>query len=51
MLTTNEIPIIMQELCRLMEEYYQAPSSAKSAIYEDIVLLGSVLEPPEKTTD
>ncbi len=47
MLTTNEIPIVMQELCRLMMEYHEAPNSAKPAIYEDILLLGSVIEPTD----
>lgn len=47
MLATNEIPIIIRELCRLMEEYYKAPNAAKPAIYEDILLLGAVIEPPE----
>lgn len=45
MLAMNEIPIIIQELCRLMEEYYKAPTEAKQSIYEDIRLLGTVIDP------
>lgn len=50
MLTTNEITIVIRELCRLMEEYYKAPCEAKDAIYEDIVLLGKVIDPQPPET-
>ena len=47
MLTTNEIPIGMQARGRFMMESHEAPNSAKPAIYEDILLLGSVIEPTD----
>lgn len=45
MLTASEAKIIMRELCRLMEEYFQAPNDEKPLIYEDIRLLGTAIEP------
>ncbi len=45
MLAISETTLVIRELCRLMEEYYEAPKSAKTAIHDDIVLLGKVIEP------
>lgn len=45
MLAMNETTLVIRELCRLMEEYYEAPKSAQTAIHDDIVLLGKVIEP------
>lgn len=45
MLTTNEAAIIIRELCRLMEEYFQASDDDKPSIYEDIYLLGTAIDP------
>lgn len=48
MLATNEISLVIRELCRLMEDYHLAPKAVKPAIYEDIQLLGTVIEPSEE---
>lgn len=45
MLTPKEVTIIIRELCRLMEEYFQASSDTRQSIYEDIRLLGTAIDP------
>ncbi|CAM4019292.1 hypothetical protein [Lederbergia lenta] len=44
---TDEIIIFIREMGRLFDEYYRSPDHLKSAILEDIFLLGNVIRKPD----
>lgn len=41
---TDEIIIFIREMGRLFDEYYRSPDHLKTAILEDIFLLGKVIK-------
>ncbi|MBS4179541.1 hypothetical protein [Lederbergia citrea] len=41
----DETLIFIKELGRLLDDYYRSPNDIKPAIVEDIMLLGSAIEP------
>ncbi|MEK3886552.1 hypothetical protein [Bacillus sp. FSL K6-3431] len=44
----DEILILMRELKKVIDEYYQAPDHLKPEIQEDILLLSQAIDPQQQ---